>query len=156
MNAGEPAKILMVCMGNICRSPLAKGIFQKKINDNNLNVTVDGAGTGPWHVGEPPDERAQQIAIKYNIDISGYRARQFTVKDFDIFDKIYVMDAANFSEITYLARNDADRKKVDFILNAIEKNNKPVPDPYYGGDKGFETIYQLLDLACEQLIKQYK
>lgn len=143
-------KILMVCLGNICRSPLAQGILEEKIQQRGLNATVDSAGTAAYHIGEKPDSRSIQIAVKHNVNISSQTARQFEVSDFDRFDRIYAMDRHNYEDILALARNEEDRKKVDMILNASRpgKNNS-VPDPYYSGREGFQKVYAMLDEACE-------
>lgn len=138
-------KILMVCLGNICRSPLAEGILQSKVAEN---VTVDSAGTSGYHDGEQPDERSIEVARNHSIDITHQRSRKFTVADFDNFDMIYAMDDSNYHNIIGLSRNDEDVHKVKMILNEVEPNNKNVPDPYYGGKDGFENVYQMLDKAC--------
>lgn len=148
-------KILMVCLGNICRSPLAEGILLAKVNSRGLDIKVDSAGTGGWHVGQGPDHRALAIANKYGIDISQQQARQFSSTDFEDFDIIYAMDDSNLSDIVSLANSNEDIEKVRLILNEINpEDNTPVPDPYYGGDDGFEKVYQLLDAACEIIIKK--
>lgn len=137
----------MVCLGNICRSPLAEGILQSKVDTNT--VFVDSAGTANYHVGNLPDNRSIEVARKYGIDITGQRSRQFTVADFDNFDIIYAMDDSNYHNIIGLSRNDEDVQKVKMILNELEPNsNVNVPDPYYGGEQGFENVYQMLDEAC--------
>lgn len=141
-------KILMVCLGNICRSPLAQGILESKV-DADL-VYIDSAGTAAYHVGNLPDKRSIEVAKKYDINITDQRARKFAVKDFDEFDYIYVMDDSNYQNILILARNAADEKKVKMILNETHPNkNLSVPDPYYGGNQGFEKVYNMLDEACE-------
>ena len=127
----------MVCLGNICRSPLAEGILKSKSN----KIIVDSAGTAGYHVGSRPDQRSIEIGLKNNIDITKQRARQFTSNDFDDFDKIYAMDNDNYSKIISLATNQDQIDKVDLILNEVYPNQfKSVPDPYYGGEKGFENI----------------
>ena len=137
----------MVCLGNICRSPLAEGILKAKTN--HLDVVVDSAGTAAYHVGEQPDIRSIEIANKYGIDLTPQRARQFSVNDFDEFDKIYAMDNSNYANIISLARDERDRNKVDVILNESNpKSFQSVPDPYYGGENGFQNVYDMLDEAC--------
>ncbi|KJD35960.1 protein tyrosine phosphatase [Tamlana sedimentorum] len=136
----------MVCLGNICRSPLAEGILRTKLPEN---FTVDSAGTSNYHIGNAPDRRSVAIAKLNGLDISNLRGRQFKVSDFDTFDLIYVMDDSNFKNVVKLARNDEDIAKVSMILNEVYPNeNCNVPDPYYGGDNGFETVYNMLDEAC--------
>jgi len=142
------SKILMVCLGNICRSPLAEGILKAKTN--HLDVVVDSAGTAAYHVGEQPDIRSIEIANKYGIDLTSQRARQFSVNDFDKFDKIYAMDSSNYANIISLARDEKDRNKVDVILNESNpKSFQSVPDPYYGGENGFQDVYEMLEDACD-------
>ncbi len=141
-------KILMVCLGNICRSPLAEGILQSKLNDGFI---VESAGTGNWHVGQSPDERSVSIARKYGIDISKQRARQFQPDDFEKFDLIFVMDESNYKDVLIMASNEIHRGKVKLILG-----DKNVPDPYYGGDEGFENVYRLLDQATNDFLNQLK
>ncbi|WP_417857095.1 low molecular weight protein-tyrosine-phosphatase [Xanthomarina gelatinilytica] len=146
-------KILMVCLGNICRSPLAEGILKSKLPQESF--FVDSAGTGDYHVGDLPDKRSIKVAKKYGLDITNQRGRQFTVADFDAFDLIYVMDESNFKNVTKLARNDKDLKKVKMILDEIYPNqNYNVPDPYTGGIQGFESTYKMLDEACGQIAKK--
>lgn len=143
----------MVCLGNICRSPLAEGILKSKTK----NLEVDSAGTAGYHIGKQPDIRSIDIAKKYDINLTNQRARQFSTRDFDDFDKIYVMDNDNYSKIISLARSQEDMDKVDLILNEIyPKEYKSVPDPYYGGDEGFQNIYNLLETSCEVIAKKYE
>ena len=143
-------KILMVCLGNICRSPLAEGIMQQKIDSFGIEAEVDSAGFEAFHTGDAPDERAIKVARKNGIDISGYRARIFQPADFDRFDRIYVMDDKNFSDVMQVARNERDRLKVDFILNALYPGqNDVVPDPYYGKISDFEAVFDLLNQATD-------
>lgn len=140
----------MVCLGNICRSPLAEGILQDKLNTKGLDIEVSSAGTGGWHVGQAPDTRAVALAKKYGIDISQQKARQFSVSDFEDFNLIYAMDGSNLSDIIALANTKEHIEKVKLILNEIAPNtDHAVPDPYYGEDDGFENVYQLLNEACE-------
>ncbi len=143
----------MVCLGNICRSPLAEGILKSKLLKPGF--FIDSAGTGAYHVGEHPDRRSIAIARQYGIDISTQKARKFTVDDFDKFDVIYVMDNSNYSNVIALARSEEDKKKVNYILNEVfPGENLDVPDPYYGGDYGFKNVYLMLDEACEIISKK--
>ncbi len=143
----------MVCLGNICRSPLAQGILESKVNLDK--VFVDSAGTAAYHVGNLPDERSIDVARNYGINITNQRARKFTVQDFDEFDYIYAMDTSNYQNILMLARGEEDENKVRLILNEIyPSENKSVPDPYYGGNQGFEKVYQMLDEACGVISKK--
>ena len=143
----------MVCLGNICRSPLAEGILKHKTND--MNVFVDSAGTASYHIGNLPDERSIYIAKKNGIDLSDQRARQFIQSDFDNFDKIYAMDNQNYQDIISKARNQNDKNKVDLILNEIETNSfKNVPDPYYGEGDGFKNVFKMLDKACDHIVNK--
>ncbi len=140
-------KILMVCLGNICRSPLAEGILKSKLPSDSF--FVDSAGTGDYHIGKNPDSRSIAIARKHGLDISNLRGRQFNMLDFDRFDIIYVMDESNYRNVLLLARNEQDKAKVKFILNEVHpKQNYNIPDPYYGGNDGFENVYNMLDEAC--------
>jgi protein-tyrosine phosphatase len=139
-------KILMVCLGNICRSPLAQGILETKVDANE--VFVDSAGTGAYHIGKLPDSRSISVAKKHGIDITNQRARQFQVEDFDEFDVIFVMDQSNYQNIIRLARTVEDKGKVKMILNEISPKDNSVPDPYYGGDRGFDNVFKMLDEAC--------
>lgn len=141
-----PVKIIMVCLGNICRSPLAEGILRSKLDSNFI---IDSAGTGGWHAGESPDKRSIETAKQYNIDISNQKARKFSISDFDLFDYIYVMDKSNYKDVINLAPDEAAKAKVALILG----DSKEVPDPYYGGQEGFENVYYLLDQACEEIAK---
>jgi protein-tyrosine phosphatase len=149
-------KILMVCLGNICRSPMAEGIIRHKLNERGLKATIDSAGTGGWHAGESPDPRAIQTMQQHGIDISKLVARQFKKNDLGHFDLILAMDETNHVDIIDLVTDMKDKEKVKLILDysAIHKGCS-VPDPWYGGDEGFEAVYQMLDEACEQVIKHH-
>ena len=144
----------MVCLGNICRSPLADGLLRDKVKQRNLSVVVDSAGTSAHHVGNSPDPRMVRTANQFGLDISNLRSRQFVRTDFDAFDHIYVMDKENLRNVSKLARNTDDMKKVSLILNLLAPNqNQEVPDPYYGGDAGFLDVYSLLDRATDHIIQ---
>jgi protein-tyrosine phosphatase len=143
-----PVKILMVCLGNICRSPLAEGILASKLPKGKF--LVDSAGTGSWHIGRAPDNRSIATAKKNGLNIANQKGRQFATSDFDTFDYIFVMDNNNYSDVIDLATNELQKRKVQLILNEIFPNeNVDVPDPYYGLENGFDMVYQMLDEACE-------
>jgi protein-tyrosine phosphatase len=147
----EKTRILMVCLGNICRSPLAEGIMRAKLFGRK-DYEVDSAGTGGWHVGDPPDPRSVAIAQEMGLDITAQRGRQFNVTDFDRFDHIFVMDNSNHRDVLKLARTEHDKQKVSLILDTLfPGENVDVPDPYYGGNDGFAKVYDMLDQACEIL-----
>jgi len=140
----------MVCLGNICRSPLAEGILRSKVN--SAKITVESAGTGGWHVGEKPDPRSIEVARKNGLDITYQRGRKFSAYDFESYDHIYVMDNSNYQDVIKLAKNNDEIAKVKLILDEIFPNeNVDVPDPYYGGTFGFENVFNMLDEACEKI-----
>ena len=146
-------KILMVCLGNICRSPLAEGILTSKTK--HTNVVVDSAGTAGYHIGSLPDSRSIEIADKYNINLRNQRARQISRIDFEKFDIIYAMDTNNYAHLIALADNKKERAKIRMILNEINPNLcESVPDPYYGGDNGFQKVYDMLEKACNKIVAQ--
>ncbi|MEL6636029.1 MAG: low molecular weight protein-tyrosine-phosphatase [Bacteroidota bacterium] len=148
-------KVLMVCLGNICRSPLAEGILQHQIHQRSLDWRVDSAGTGSWHVGERPDPRSIATARQYGIDISSQRARQFTPADLNDYDLIFAMDSSNYRDILRQAQKADQEAKVDLIMNLVQPGyNQNVPDPYYDSE-GFEKVYQMLAEACEKLVEKY-
>lgn len=150
-------KVLMVCLGNICRSPMADGLLQKKVKENNLPVTVDSAGTGGWHAGEAPDERMRATAKEFGVPIDHLRGRQFSVEDYDRFDWIYVMDQSNQTNVLNLARNKEDEAKVKLILNeSMPGLDAEVPDPYFGGDQGFKNVFNMLDEATDVIVDKLK
>ena len=142
----------MVCLGNICRSPLAEGILKSKV-DPEL-VFVDSAGTAGYHIGSSPDPRSIAVASKYNIDITDQRCRIFTRTDFHQFDLIYAMDRSNYSDIMSLAEEPEHFQKVRLLLEEVELSHKEVPDPYYGGEKGFELVFDLIEQACNSIVQR--
>lgn len=143
--------MLMVCLGNICRSPLAQGILNSKVDSNK--VFVDSAGTAAYHVGEQPDERSIAIAQVNGINISDQSARKFIKEDFHNFDHIFVMDQSNLQDVLNQAENQEQKSKVKLILSLSDGAPNEVPDPYYGGEEGFELVYNLLDDACDYMVK---
>lgn len=149
--------ILFVCLGNICRSPIAHGLLLKKFHTNGIEGTVDSAGFESFHINDSPDPRAIQTAQNHGIDISSKKARLFSVEDFDTFDEIYVMDLKNYRDVMYFARNEADKRKVDYIMNLISPGkDEAVPDPYYGTIDACEKVYQILDKATDVLVQRLK
>lgn len=145
----------MVCLGNICRSPLAEGILKSKLPESGF--FVDSAGTANYHIGRQPDHRSIETAKKYGVDITYQRGRQFVVSDFDDFDYIYAMDSTNFNDIISLSRNINDASKIKLILDKLtDVDTADVPDPYYGGSQGFENVYRILDSACNIIANKLK
>lgn len=146
----------MVCLGNICRSPLAEGIMRQKIAKNGLDWEVDSAGTSGYHIGEAPDPRSVSIAKQYGINISSLKGRKFNYGDFEHFDLILAMDSMNYIDIIKQSINETEKNKVHLIMNFVEAGkNIAVPDPYYGGEEGFNNVFKMLDKACDKIISQY-
>ncbi|MEO6305054.1 MAG: low molecular weight protein-tyrosine-phosphatase [Bacteroidia bacterium] len=149
-------KILFVCLGNICRSPLAEGIMLHLKEKHNLNVDIDSAGTAGYHIGEAPDKRTIANAKKNGVDLSKLRARQFNISDLDVFDKIYVMDQSNLKNVLSLTKNNEQKEKVSLFLNSVYPGKDlEVPDPYYGTEQTFEDVFQLVYKACDLFSKQF-
>ncbi len=147
-------KILMVCLGNICRSPLAEGILQSKVQKAGLNWTVESAGTLGHNIGSAPHKYSQKVAKFNGIDISTQTCKHFTKDDILRFDKIYVMDADNYNDVKQIASDNWDDNKVDYLLNELYPGeNVEVPDPWYGGEDGFHEVYKMLDEACSKIIE---
>lgn len=146
----------MVCLGNICRSPMAKAILTKKLEEKNITrVEVDSAGTSDYHIGGKADQRTVESGKKHGIDLSSHRGRQFSRRDFDTFNLIFAMDRENYSDIVDQANSEEERKKVKLILNEINPGtNSSVPDPWFGGEKDFEKVFHLLDKACDIIIEK--
>lgn len=146
----------MVCLGNICRSPLADGLLLRKIKERNLNWSVDSAGTANYHIGKAPDQRMIKTAAQHGTPIDFLRARQFTSTDFQNFDLILVMDQSNYQNVIRLASSNEEIKKVHFLLDYLYPGQSAeVPDPYYGTQKDFEEVYELLDKATDALIQKH-
>lgn len=145
-------KVLMVCLGNICRSPLAEGILKNKV-DTSM-VFVDSAGTGGYHIGNPPDSRSIAVAKKYGIDISNQICRKLTMADLEEFDVIYAMDKSNYGNIIGLSKNKEQARKVKLLLSEVKTGDVEVPDPYYDSVDGFEKVFQMIDEACEEIAKE--
>lgn len=146
----------MVCLGNICRSPMAKAILVKKLGEKNITwVEVDSAGTSDYHIGGKADQRTVENGKKHGIDLSSHRGRQFSSLDFDAFDLIYAMDTENYADIVYQAKSKEEIKKVGLILNELNPGaNLSVPDPWFGGEKDFEKVFHLLDKACDIIVEK--
>ena len=149
-------RILMVCLGNICRSPIAEGILKHKAKEQGLDWTIDSAGTESYHIGEAPHRFSQKICKKHGIDISDQRARRFTREDFEFYDKIYALADDVFEEIRRIGGMQADLSKVDLLLNELHDNcNASVPDPWYGGEDGYLPVFRMIDQACEAIVSRY-
>lgn len=149
----------MVCLGNICRSPLAEGILRKQLEDAQLSERffVDSAAVAAYHTGDSPDKRSIAVARNHNIDISHLKARQIKASDLDNFDYIFVMDRHNYQDVLSLSHTEAHRKKIHFLRDALEySHHKPVPDPYYGDMSDFENVFHLIDEACVGIVKHLK
>jgi len=138
----------MVCLGNICRSPLAEGIMQHLSDERHLGWTIDSAGTGGWHVGEPPDRRSIRVAREHGIDISKQVCRKFRQSDFEDFDHIYVMDNYNLQDVLAMAPDEQSAKKVKLLLG-----DKEVPDPYYDNSQ-FEPVFELIESGCKDIVRE--
>lgn len=148
-----PVKILMVCLGNICRSPLAEGLLASKLSPRKF--IVDSAGTGNWHVGKQPDERSIATAKKNGIDISYQRGKHFNSDFFDLYDYIYVMDSSNYDDVIIQAKSEAHKSKVKLLLDELfPGDNVDVPDPYFGLQNGFDLVYEMLNEATDILAEK--
>lgn len=149
-------KILMVCLGNICRSPLAEGILRDKAFKAGLKWSIESAGTNNYHTGDTPHQLSQKVAKLNGIDISHQRARKFSADDFEVYDKIYALAADVVDEMRRLSKNRFDASKVDLLLNELHPGeDKDVPDPYYGTEPGYHKVYDLIDKACDAIIEKY-
>jgi protein-tyrosine phosphatase len=150
-------KILMVCLGNICRSPIAEGLMRQKIHSAGLDWEVASSGTESYHVGSAPHRHSQDICTRFGVDIAHQRAQQFKAKDFEQYDKIYALATDVYNEIKRIGGKNADMSKVDLLLNELTPGrNESVPDPYYGGPEGYIFVYDIINSACEAIINKYK
>ncbi len=158
LSSAAQVSVLMVCMGNICRSPTAQGVLEKlvKAADQQERIRVDSAGTHSYHIGKPPDERSQQHALRRGIDLSDQRARQLTARDFEQFDLVLVMDAANERAATALCPPQMRHKLHRLTDFCAERGMEEVPDPYYGGAAGFECVLDLVEEGCARLLRALK
>lgn len=149
-------RILMVCLGNICRSPLAEGILQHKAWKAGLQWSVESAGTGNWHIGEPPHQLSTKVAKLNGVDISKQRARQFVKEDFLNYDFIYVMDSSNYNDVKKMSGSLFDATKIDLLLNALHPGeNRSVPDPWFGEEDGYHEVFALIERACDKVMEKY-
>lgn len=149
-------KILMVCLGNICRSPLAEGILQHKAWNAGLKWSIESAGTNGYHTGEPPHKLSQKVAKLNGIDICNQRSRRFSGDDFDNFDKIYAMSADVIEEMKWIAKKKFNAQKVDLLMNELYPGrNMDVPDPWYGPEPGYHDVYEMIEKACEKIVSKY-
>lgn len=149
-------RILMVCLGNICRSPIAEGVMQQKIKQYGLDWEVASAGTESYHIGEAPHRFSQKVCLAHGIDISGQRAQLFKKADLRRYDKIYAMAKDVYHEIEAIGGHNADMGNVELFLNELQPgSNASVPDPYYGGEEGFEPVYEMINKTCDAIIQKY-
>jgi protein-tyrosine phosphatase len=148
-------KILMVCLGNICRSPLAEGVLKDKVAKAGLDWVVDSAGTNGYHTGEPPHRLSQKVALQHGIDISRQRARDFIVADFDRYDKIYAMAEEVKDEMHWISKGAYNPAKVELLMNELYPGeNRDVPDPWYGPEPGYHEVFAMIDAACTKIIEK--
>lgn len=149
-------RILMVCLGNICRSPMAEGILKHKAQQLGLNWTVESAGTNSYHIGQAPHRYSQKVCKQHGIDISAQRARTFDPADFEQFDKIYALADDVYDEICRMSGRRADLTKLDFLLNELHENaNASVPDPWYGDEDGYLPVFEMIEKACDAILAKY-
>ncbi|HVG42543.1 MAG TPA: low molecular weight protein-tyrosine-phosphatase [Chitinophagaceae bacterium] len=149
-------KILMVCLGNICRSPLAEGILRHKAKEIGWDLVVESAGTNGYHVGEAPHKLSQKVARINGVDICSQKARRFVKEDLDTYDKIYAMADDVIADMKRIAKDKWDASKVDLLLNELEPGtNRCVPDPWYGPEPGYHEVYELINAACDKIIQKY-
>ena len=153
----RPIRVLFLCLGNICRSPLAEGVFRKKIEEAGLaeQFEIDSAGTGPWHAGEPPDARMRATARKNGVDLSAIRGRQLTKADLDRFDHIFAMDKSNLHDALFLDPGGDHGTRIRLFREFDpDPGDYQVPDPYYGGPSGFDHVYAIVDRTAQALLER--
>ncbi|WP_114417882.1 low molecular weight protein-tyrosine-phosphatase [Marinospirillum perlucidum] len=158
MSTAKKVSVLFICLGNICRSPTADGVFRRLVEDAGLGdqIHVDSAGTGDWHVGKAPDERMQAVAMERGYDLSALKARQLQAEDLDNFDYLLVMDKQNQADVEDLVTELEQMDKIRLLLSFNPSAIKEVPDPYYGGDSGFYQVMDLVEGACKRLLVQLR
>ncbi|HEC05695.1 MAG TPA: low molecular weight phosphotyrosine protein phosphatase [Thiolapillus brandeum] len=158
MSKASSVSVLFVCMGNICRSPTAHGVFRKIVRDEGLDslIEIDSAGTHAYHVGSPPDSRAQATALSRNLDLSDLRGRQVETEDFQRFDYVLAMDKENMDILNQLCPAGAEEKLRLFMDYAPDYGIPEVPDPYYGGDRGFEQVFDMIEEASRGLLEDIR
>ncbi len=150
-------RILMVCLGNICRSPIAEGVMRHKVKQHGLDWDVASAGTESYHIGEEPHRFSQKICMAHGIDISMQRAKKFVATDFAEYDKIYAMAGDVYAEIKRIGGLGADMNKVEYFLNELHPGkNESVPDPYYGDESGYKVVYEMIEKTCTAIVENYK
>lgn len=150
-------KVLMVCLGNICRSPMAEGILRQKAKEAGLDWIVDSSGTNGYHVGESPHHLSQKVSKMNGIDISHQLATRFKAADFENYDRIYVMADDVLDEVKYIAGKKYDAAKIDLLMNEVYPDqNLDVPDPWYGTEPGYHSVFEMIGKACDTIIEKYK
>lgn len=150
-------RILIVCLGNICRSPIAEGVLKEKVRKHSLDWTIASAGTNGYHTGEAPHHFSQKVCKTAGIDISGQRAKQFVPQDFAQYDKIYVMADDVYEDVVRIAGKAVDHSKLDYFLNELHPGkDASVPDPWYGDEDGYTPVYEMIEETCEVIVRKYK
>lgn len=150
-------RVLMVCLGNICRSPIAEGVMRHIAFQHNLNWSIESAGTESYHIGEAPHSYSQKVCHKYGIDISQQKARKFVPEDFNNFDKIYAMSKDVLEEIKHVSGSSFDESRISLFLNELYPgSNRSVPDPWYGPEDGYEEVYDMIEKTCRKIAEKYR
>lgn len=150
-------RILFVCLGNICRSPIAEGVMRSYVEQYHLNWEIASAGTESSHIGSAPHRHSQKVCLQHGVDISGQRARKFTKELYDRFDKVYAMSDDVYDKVLEIIGADADSSKLQLFLNELMPgSNASVPDPWYGDEAGYKPVYEMIDKTCREILKRYK